>query len=427
VVDWKTAAGGRVTPNIFVHIGDVHLQHGSPRNADRLQAFDQIIAENQAREGLAGWLVPGDLFHQRSTADDRNALADRLRLMGECAPVVLVRGNHDQPNELDIFARLRARWPIAVVTRPQVINVLLPTGDTAAIAAVPYPDKSGLVAAGVEPSAVPQTAAQILDVIFMQLACELATARVGGAIPLFLGHFNTRGAVASTGQPQIGQEQEIDRLSLERLPAIYCALSHIHEPQEVGRGVYAGSIAAMDYGEVTSRSYVLVEAAREADGSWAATWTRQPINTPPMFRVDGRLTRHGFSVDSLDESQDAEIHRRLEAHDWAGTDVRARYRYRASERAVLDDAVVRDLFVGALRLKVEGIAEADRELRAPEVAAAKTLPDKLAAYRQEATLPASVAAKLDALEHQDPAQVLADVSAALAEIEAIEKPATVAA
>lgn len=399
----------------LVHIGDVHLQHGHQRNVDRLAALDQIVAENVSRPGLGAWLIPGDLFHQKSTAEDRNALADRLTRMAAVAPVCLVRGNHDQIGDLDIFAKLNTRWPIYVFTRPGIYDVPAATNAMLAIAAVPYPDKHGLVAGAVAPGDISAVAAQALDVVFLQLGHDLATARVGGALCVFMGHFNVRGAVASTGQPQIGHEQEVDRLSLERLPVVYCALSHIHEPQEVGVGVYAGSIAAMDYGESTPRSYVVVEAERVRAG-WQATWSRQPINTPQMDHVEGRLTPSGFR---LKEHPDAELE--YQAGAWSGHDVRVRYSYLSSEKAVIDDRCIRELFKDALRLKVEGFAIPDRELRAPEVAAAKTLPEKLAAFRKVEQLEPTVADKLQQLHQDDRDVFLAHVAAQLAAIEMPER------
>lgn len=397
----------------FIHIGDVHLLHGHPRNADRLQSLDQIVNEAACLERLGAILIPGDLYHQRSTVDDRNALSLRLQQLASLAPVVLVRGNHDAPGDLDILSKLKARWPIYVVTRPMVLQVPLAGGETAAIACVPYPDKNGLVAAAVAPGDIVPTAGQLLDVIFMQLAHELSLAAVAGCIPLFFGHVNVRGSIASTGQPQIGMEIEVDVAMLERLPAVYCGLSHIHKAQEIGRGVYAGSIAAMDYGEREPKSYNIIEAVR--DGSeWTATWTAEPIFTPPMFHVEGDLARDGFT---LAAGTDAETKHRYHAGDWAGCDVRCRYTYLASEKSVLNEQLVRDQFPDALRLKVEAVAIADRELRAPEVAAARTLPEKLAAYRKEPTLAPSMAEKVDALETHTTEQLLAMVAETLAAIE----------
>lgn len=402
-----------MTPNTFVHIGDVHLKHGHPRNGDRLAALDQIVAEVTPLPVVSAILIPGDLFDAKSSVEDRNALAVRLQAFAAVAPVVLVRGNHDVPGDLDIFARLKARWPVYVVTRPTVLEVPLTTGDTAAIACVPYPDKVGLVAAGIAPGETSQTGAEVLDVIFMQLAAELAAFRTGGAIPLFAGHLNVRGSVASTGQPQIGMELEIETATLARLPVVYAALSHIHKPQEIGTGVYAGSIARLDYGEIEEKSYCVVACNRGAEG-WTASYTRRPIHCPPMHHIEGQLTSGGFT------EKDGTAHHAMLV-DWTGADVRVRYTYNASERSVLREDTIREIFGKALRLKIEGVAVPDRALRNPEVAAAKTLPEKLAAYLQVDHLTPSVADKLALLQTKDQAAVLIDVAAALAEIEAPER------
>jgi len=393
----------------FLHVGDVHLQHGHPRNPDRLASLDQILAHGLAFEGLGAWLIPGDLFHSRSSVTDRNDLAERLVRMADRAPVVLVRGNHDQPGDLDIFAKLKARWPVSVVTRPDVLRVPLPTGETAAIACLPYPDKFGLVAAGVAPGDVVRTAGELLDTIVMTLAHGLETEIAAGCIPLFIGHANIRGAIASTGQPQIGQEIELETAMLARLRAVYCGLNHIHKPQQVGDGVFAGSIAAMDYGEAEAKSVVLIEAARDPSGTWRAQWTRRPLETPPMHHVEGRLTRDGFVTGG------GELHH---AHiiDWTGCDVRVRYSFKASEKDALDHDSVRRLFAAALRLKIEPIAEPDRALRSQAVADATTLADKLVAYAETLGTVTSddVLAKLAALEHTDSLQLIANVEHALA-------------
>jgi hypothetical protein len=426
----------------LAHIGDVHLQHGHPRNADRLASFDQILAAVFTLPDYGGSLIPGDLFHQRSTAEDRNALAERLRRLAERGPVLITRGNHDQLGELEIFERLRTKWPIYVFTQPGVYDVELATGDRAAIAVVPYPDKAGLVAAGVAKDDVPRTAAELLDVIFIQLAHELATARVDGALPLFMGHFNTRGAVVSSGQPQIGHEQEVDRVSLERLPAVYCALNHIHEPQEIGRGVYGGSIAAMDYGEITPRSFVLVEAVR--DGDWSATWERRRLQTPVMYHIEGELTPIGFlptspevlcptcagSGDGDKDPREGTVACRAcggsgRRSDWSGCEVRIRYRCKASEKSLLNEQPIRDAFASALRLKIESVVEPDRDVRSPAVAKETTIEGKLTAYLGGAAAP-GVLAKLTALQTTDGDQILRDVTAQLAVLEQPEK-VTVAA
>jgi DNA repair exonuclease SbcCD nuclease subunit len=398
----------------LVHIGDFHAAPG-PRTADRYGALDQIIAHGlvlSTMGQLGGWLWPGDLFDALSTIEDRNAIDERLVVMAEHGPVVICDGNHDRPGDLAGFARLTGKFPILVISRPQTVRIQLATGEHASIFVLPYPQKAVLVGAGVAPGDVVSTAADVLEPIFMQAAAELEAARAAGDLTLMIGHVNVAGAIASTGQPNVGREIELNPNHLDRLGNIPKLLNHIHKPQTIAGAHYAGSVCRMDYGEIEEKRF-LVASFYDEDTDIDSF----PLVVPPMFHVDGMLSRTGFTVDSFDETNDAEIHRRLAAHDWKGGDVRCRYRYRASEKSVLDEQTVRDLFAGALRLKVEGVSVPDRELRAPEVAAAKTLPEKLAAMRKQDALPVSIAEKLAWLERADADRLLVDVADRIKAIE----------
>jgi hypothetical protein len=86
--------------------------------------------------------------------------------------------------------------------------------------------------------------------------------RVSGAIPLFMGHFNTRGAIASTGQPQTGHEQEIDRFSFERFDIRngVCLSFQTHDAVTRGRLTIVGS------------AWFTVRGTRYIDGTYAITF-----------------------------------------------------------------------------------------------------------------------------------------------------------
>lgn len=380
-------------PCTFVHIGDTHL-HPGPRNADRLRALDQIINENIDRPDLAAWLWPGDLFHARSTIEDRNALAERLRLMAGKAAVVMVYGNHDLAGDLDIFAKLATAWPIYVVARPQVLSVPLATGDLGTIFCLPYPNEAGLVSQGVAPGDLISTARQALDAIFMDAAARLATAE----IPLAIGHVNVSGAMTSTGQPSIGQEIEIDGGLIARLGSVYVGLNHIHVAQRIAGAQYAGSICRLSWGETEPKSYIRVHYER--DGSWRIG--EVPLDVAPMFHVEGMLSREGFIYEVKGGDKPA---------SWHGCEVRARLRFNQSEKGILEfqKAHVFAEFAESKRFELELVAVPDSGVRAPEVAAARTLPEKVAAWAVETktTLPDQVLAVLPSLEHGDAERVIA--------------------
>lgn len=389
----------------LVAIGDLHLQSTHPRNGARLAALDQIVGEGLALPNLAAWAMLGDLFHGRSSTDDRNQLSARLQRMADAAPVVIVLGNHEQPGDLDIFAELKAHWPIVVCDTPRSFR-LQGVGIVLTIAVLPYPHKANLIAGGTTADQTLQAGGQALEDIVRGL-CQVGAADY----PLFLAHINIGGSTCSNGQPNIGRELEMAPQLLDLFgPRVPKLLGHIHKPQSIGGGHYVGSVCRLDWNEVEAKRYGVLEYHDDRDRRPLITW--KPVDVAPMYHVDGQLTRDGFTPDPGDYPE-----------SWAGSEVRCRYRFAASERNVLDHASVRIPFEAALRLEVEPVAVPDRALRAPEVAAARTLPAKVQAWADisGATVTDGVLAKLALLEHGDPTQTLSAVANQVAALERAEK------
>jgi 3',5'-cyclic AMP phosphodiesterase CpdA len=382
----------------FVQFGDAHFGPHGGRNADRYAALDQIIAEGSALPYLAAWLGPGDLYHQRSEATDRDALSDRIVRMANRAPVVLCPGNHEAPLELRVFAKLGAAFPVYLAERPAVLSVRLATTAMAAIAVLPYPCRAGLIAAGAAASQTLDAAREALAVVVQGLAAELEAARARGDLTLTIGHVNVGGAIASVGQPQIGREIELDPLMVARLVALgYVGLNHIHKPQQIHGAYYAGSIAPMDWGEMEAKRYLVITYE---DGAPPVVDSR-PLASPPMVHIEGELTRDGFAW-KVTKGIGGETANAPETY--VGADVRVRYTFRAAERDVLDLSLVRAPFEGARFLKTDPVPITDRAIRAPLVVAAKTLPDKVRAYcaEQGLALTEGLLTKLDALQAPAP-------------------------
>jgi hypothetical protein len=97
--------------------------------------------------------------------------------------------------------------------------------------------------------------------------------------------------------------------------------------------------------------------------------------------------------------------------------VRLRVTFNESQRPVLDFGELKLRFASASRFKFESRSIPDRAVRAPGVAAARTLVDKLAAMRPDGLLLASEADKVTALETFDHAQVLVEVQRWLDSVE----------
>jgi DNA repair exonuclease SbcCD nuclease subunit len=402
----------------FPHIGDAHIQASHPRNGDRLASLDQIIDAGLATAGLAAWLWPGDVFHQKSTPEDRNAVASRLQRMAAAAPVLICYGNHDAAGDLEIFERLSATFPIIVAARPDVIEFRTATKITAACFALPYPHRAGLVAEGIAHDDLAAAAELQLDPVFIHAAANLHVARA-----LMIGHVNIGGAVSSVGQPQIGRELELSPMLLARLGNIPKAFNHIHRHQEIYGAVYAGSIARMDFGENEPKGFVewtlddALICAEATDSAWS--WRFVPLETPRQVQIDGRLTREAFTYDIVGDGNPPHDGAALA---WAGCDVRVRYRYVRSEVSALDVAKIHAEFAGCRSLKIEGIPELEHQVRAPEIAAAATLEAKVLAYASTLGLAWSdgLAAKLAGLQQRDGEELLAELTRSLTPAAATE-------
>lgn len=392
-------------------IGDGHLRHGDRRNPMRLRALDQILDRAAALPDLAAIVWPGDLFHAESGIDDRNTLASYLRRFAEHAEVLVIKGNHDRPGDLEIFAGLAADHPITVVSAPRLHLVLGTSGPAVAVGCLPYPEKAALVAADLPASEIGGAVHRAFGALFTEMGVQLERFDAKGIPTLFAGHVTIGGAVLSVGQPLIGSDLQIDATHLAQLPAATVRVfNHIHQPQELHGAHYVGSIAPVDYGEVERKRFLeLVH-----DGT---AWRVEsvPLDIPPMFHVEGVATRDRFSWVVRKGPDGAET---AAPASWAGADVRVRFRFASADTGALAfiKAQILAEFADAAHLELEPVAVAEREVRAPEVLAAQTLDGKVRAWAAAAgvTTPDSVLAKLALLESLDAEAVLARVQESVA-------------
>jgi hypothetical protein len=245
------------------------------------------------------------------------------------------------------------------------------------------------------------------------LSRRLYEAANRGRTALTIGHVNVAGAIASCGQPQIGKEIELDQELLYCLAPYYVGLNHIHNRQVIGKAQYAGSICRMDWGETEPKSALRVDITPET-GGWVTSFLT--VNVPPMYHVDGTFSREtGFDW-TVKKGPDGP--RQDPPATWAGCEVRVRYTFKASDRGLFDDAVIREPFLAAARLVLEPLAIPDRGLRSKEVAAAHTLGEQIAAWcvANETEATPGLLAKLGQLEHKDSQQILTEVGAQVAPV-----------
>ena len=100
-----------------VHLADSHFD-------EKRDLADNVSVHGAALNSIADdapdlIVHAGDLHNRRSSPEVRLAAADFLGELAEIAPVVLIRGNHDVPKDLDLYDRLQGGHPLHVIgSRP---------------------------------------------------------------------------------------------------------------------------------------------------------------------------------------------------------------------------------------------------------------------------------------------------------------------
>lgn len=336
-------------------IADSHFdEHGRFDECVRLHDW---IAEDMAARGVDLVLHAGDMFERRSTPRERAAVATWLRRVARLAPVVIVRGNHDQLGDLPLFARLRTEHRIVVEEAAAVHTVA-----GVAVACLAWPRRGELLAR--HPEVSPGDA---LRAVLGGLG-DAARAANGADLPVvLLAHAMVRGSVTSTGQPLVGCDLEVGLEDLALVRADAYALGHVHKGQawdiEVAPCVYPGSPRRTTFGELEPKGYQLLELGGRGEPV-VTEFVEAPAT--PMVDVTADWTAFGFTGVRPDVS---------------GAEVRLRYAVDSDRRdAARDGAAALEaelLAGGAASVKIEEIVRATTRARAPEVAAAPTLVEKL--------------------------------------------------
>lgn len=261
----------------LLHTGDWHLGkrlYGQDRRDEARAALAQIV-EAARTERVDAVLVAGDLLDRRVV--DAGALRDcleTLEALAETAPVLVVTGNHDDPDLWAALAPFLAPRGITVRSRVEaaadaVVSVETASGPLHA-ALLPWPTPRGMAArVGTDVDHARSTYAGVVADLLGHYGDRLRQLRrAEGGAAVLVGHVMVDGALAGGGEREmtLGITYAV---SPHALPADldYIALGHVHRPQPVpGTGVparYAGSPMALDFSEDTHAKCALVA---ETDG-----------------------------------------------------------------------------------------------------------------------------------------------------------------
>jgi exonuclease SbcD len=389
-----------------------HLAIVGDTHADEHHRFDEHndvmgwIADDAAARGCSLMLHTGDVYERKSTPRERRCVSVWARGVALHMPLIVIRGNHDEPLDIEALGMLSTIHRVEAITRPGIVNA---AGFH--VACLPWPTKTHLLAGspGLSHEQADQAARSALQAILRGMGQDLDVLTAAGPLAreprIFAGHVMMRGSRVSTGQPPlVGMDLELSVEDLAAVRASLYALGHIHlgqqwhdpplpvdamearisaERLDPGQGsvlLYPGSPRRCNWGEAEPKGYVVATF----DDERLVEWHRVETPCAPMLHVEGDYVPAVASEISL---QPAGL--RLTSHDGVLGDlqraeVRLRYTVRPEHRAAAKVDVGRLAESmrarGAALVKVEERVLPATRARVPEVATRPSLADKLSAY-----------------------------------------------
>lgn len=256
----------------ILHTGDWHLGRtleGRSRLAEQEAFIDELVrmAGDQQADLI---LMAGDVYDSVNPP----AAAEQLfydaaaRLTDGGRPLVVIAGNHDQPERVASVTPLVNKRGISLVGLPTADPVTVRvtrTGETAQIACLPYPSESRLnelLAEDGDENELRRAYSQRVGKLMKRMARDFSPETVN----LAMGHIYVLGGVESDSERpiQVGGAYTVDPSALA-VGACYTALGHLHRPQAVkGEGIirYSGSPLAYSFSEAgQAKSVTMIDVS----------------------------------------------------------------------------------------------------------------------------------------------------------------------
>ncbi|OKP89969.1 exonuclease SbcCD subunit D [Paenibacillus sp. P32E] len=269
----------------ILHTGDWHLGRtleGRSRQKEQEQFIDELveIADDSQADLI---LMAGDVYDSVNPP----AAAEQLfydaaaRLTANGRPLVVISGNHDQPERVVSVSPLVRRQGITLVglptSEPVTVHAVR-TGEIAKIAALPYPSEArlGELLAGDSGEDELRLAYSARVGRLMNMLGREFTPHT---VNLAMSHIYVLGGVESDSERpiQVGGAYTVDPSALS-CGAQYTALGHLHRAQRVkGDGMirYSGSPLAYSFSEAgQAKSVALLEIAPSGEPSFEEIYLR---------------------------------------------------------------------------------------------------------------------------------------------------------
>ncbi|ADP31542.1 exonuclease subunit SbcD [Bacillus atrophaeus] len=265
----------------ILHTADWHLGktlEGRSRlneQAEFLEELNKIVKE----EKIDAVVMAGDAFDtvnppalaEQLFYESLSALSDRGK-----RPVVVIAGNHDNPDRLSAASPLTTEHGIHLIGYPKTepVHIEVPSADELlAVAALAYPSEARLNEV-LSDTFEEKLLRDHYDIKIRQAFEHMSRQCQKGAVKIAASHLYVAGG------NQTDSERPIEvggayTVAAESLPAdaAYVALGHLHRPQTIKRAKtlarYSGSPLAYSFSEAGyAKSVTVVEAGPAGKASW---------------------------------------------------------------------------------------------------------------------------------------------------------------
>jgi len=230
----------------ILHTADWHLgaHLGSFSRTFEQRAFIWQLCELVDAHGVQLVLVAGDVFDvSNPSAQAEQLFYDAMeQLSGRGVQVVVLAGNHDNPERLSAPAPPLKRLGVHIVAYPSESPLEIEIdGETAIIAALPFVSEKRL-GERIFKGGEGQSEAQMqrdFSARVGEVYAGMAAHFQEDTVNIAMGHFHIIGGEVSGGIERgvlVGGTFAVNRADLP--DAQYIALGHLHRPQKVGENAY---------------------------------------------------------------------------------------------------------------------------------------------------------------------------------------------
>ncbi len=361
-------------------IADIHLTGGF--NTDEAEALLRA-ADLCVYDSVSAVLVNGDVYHSKSTPEQRLVFLEFLhRLTSAGIQVVVLRGNHDERHDLEVFSPMD---DVYVFEEPGEAHLCIRgTDDILAVHTIPHFNASKLAFESESLDRMGETGSNCFEDIIEGIRQSIAG---HGRCSMVAFHGTVSGAMLDNGMiPKCdGIELNGELLSSLDVPV---RGGHYHLYQEVAPNVvYSGSITLRNYGESGDKGFVVdtwngqswephefisLEPAKRI--TVEAEWITQETDGDPYFYIiSDELVSKEILYPKLED---------LFCEVFKNARVRFRYKVKQSELASVDVEPVKRFFeeAGVREIKLEKDLIIESAVRSESILKATTTVENLKAW-----------------------------------------------